>query len=171
MENKISKSWFMLLIKGLIMILLGVLIFMRPGAAILTFVLYIGIGFSIAGVVRIVQGFQIKGAEQGWGWVVLEGVMDIIFGIILMAHPELTAAILPFIFGIWGIFYGFALIIDAFSGAKNMGWKIFGGIMIVLFGFFIMFNPLFMDLTLTIWVGVMLLTVGIYNVIASFSLK
>ena len=161
----------MLLIKGIIMILLAILIFMSPAGALLTWVLYIGIGFSIAGVVRIIQGFQAKGVVEGWGSIVFEGVMDLVIGFILMAHPALTAAVLPFIFGFWATFYGFFLIINAFSGTGSMGWKLIGGILTVLIGFSIMFNPVMMGMTVAIWIGIMLLVVGTYNVIASFSLK
>ena len=161
----------MLLIKGIIMILLAILIFMSPADALLTYVLWIGIGFSIAGVVRIVQGFQAKGAIEGWGWIVFEGVMDIIIGFVFMAHPALTASMLPFLLGLWGTFYGFYLIVDAFSGTGSMGWKLIAGILTVIIGFAIMFNPVMMGMTVAIWIGIMLLVVGTYNVIASFSLK
>lgn len=171
MENVISKNWYMLLIKGLIMILLAILIFMSPAGALLTYVLYIGIGLLIAGVVRIIQGFRAKGVLDNWGWIALEGVVDIIIGFVLMAHPDITASILPFILGLWGTFYGFYLIIDAFSGTGKMGWKLIGGILTVIVGFSIMFNPIMMGMTIAVWIGIMLLIVGIFNVVLSFSLK
>jgi uncharacterized membrane protein HdeD (DUF308 family) len=43
------------------MVLLTILIFMSPADALLTYVLYVGIGYSIAGIVRIVQGISSKG--------------------------------------------------------------------------------------------------------------
>lgn len=171
MENVISKNWYLLLIKGIIMILLAILVLASPADALLTYVLYIGIGFVITGGVRIVQGFQAKGAAEGWGWIVFEGVMDIIIGFILMAHPGLTASILPFILGFWGTFYGFYLIIDAFSGKGSAGLKIIAGILTVIIGFAIMFNPVAMGLTLAIFIGIMLFIVGLYNVAVSFTLK
>ena len=171
MENVIQKNWYLLLIKGIILILLAILIFMSPADALLTYVLWIGIGFSFAGVVRIVQGFQAKGVVEGWGSIVFEGVMDLVIGFILMAHPALTAAVLPFIFGFWATFYGFFLIIDAFSGKGSAVWKIIGGILTILIGFSIMFNPIMMGMTMAVWVGIMLLVVGIFNVVGSFSLK
>lgn len=171
MENVISKNWYLLLIKGIIMILLGILVLASPAGALLTYVLYIGIGFAITGVVRIVQGFQTKGAGDGWGWIVFEGVMDIIIGFILMAHPGLTASVLPFILGFWGTFYGFFLIIDAFSGTGSAGLKIIAGILTVIIGFSVMFNPVAMGLTLAIFIGIMLFIVGLYNVAVSFTLK
>ena len=171
MENSISKNWYMLLIKGIIMILLAILIFMSPGGALLASVLYLGIGLTIAGIVRIVQGFQAKGIMDNWGWIVLEGVIDIIAGFILMANPDVSAAVLPFIIGFWATFYGFYLIIDAFSGTGSMGMKIIAGILTVIIGFTIMYNPVMMGMTLAVWIGILLLIVGIFNVFASFSLK
>ena len=111
-----SKNWYMLLIKGIIMILLAILVFSSPGGALLTYALYIGIGVIIAGIVSIVQGFQSKGLDDKWGWTVLGGALDLILGFILMALAGLTAAILPFIFGFWATFFGFSLFVSAFAG-------------------------------------------------------
>ena len=171
MEKQVSKNWYMVLIKGIIMILLALLIFMSPGDALLTYVLYIGIGLIIAGAVRIFQGFSAKGALDNWGWTVFEGVMDIFLGYILMAHPGLTVSILPIMIGFWAAFYGLFLVVDAFSGKGGMGIKLISGILIFILANMIIFNPVSFGLTLAIWLGVMLLIVGIYNVIISFSLK
>lgn len=171
MENSKTTNWYIVLIKGIIMILLAVLIFQSPAGALLTYVIYIGIGFAVAGIVRIVQGFQAKGTVPAWGWIVFEGLMDIVLGFILLAHPGLTAAALPFIMGFWGAMFGFLLIVDSFSGTGSMGMKLISGILIVILAFVIMFNPIMMGMTMAVWIGIMLMIAGIYNVIISFSLK
>lgn len=171
MENAISKNWYMLLISGIIMILLALLIFSNPADALLTYALYIGLGMGFSGVFKIIHGFQAKGVVDGWGWIVFEGVMSLIVGFVLVAHPLLTVAMLPFIFGFWAAFYGFHLVIDAFSGTGSMGMKLIGGALTVIFGFGIMFNPLFMGMSIAIWVAVILLIVGVITVIGSFDLK
>ena len=171
MEKQISKNWYMALIKGIIMVLLAVLMFMSPADTLLAYVLYIGIGFIISGIVLIVQGISVKDALDNWGWIVFEGLMDIFLGYILMAHPDLTVAILPIMIGFWGAFYGILLIVDSFSGTGSAGLKIISGILIVILANIIMFNPLAFGLTLAIWLGVILLFAGIYNIINSFSLK
>jgi len=171
MENSISKNWYMVLLKGIIMILLAILIFMSPADALLTYAIWIGIGFSIAGILRIIQGFSAKGVLDNWGWLVLEGVLDIFVGFTLMAHPALTASILPFLIGFWAAFYGLFLIVDAFSGDGSMGMKLIAGIIILILGTMILFNPVAAGMAAAIWIGIILLFVGIYNVAASFSLK
>ena len=171
MENTISKNWYMVFISGIIMILLTLLIFSNPADALLTYALYIGLGMGLAGLFKIIQGFQAKGVVDGWGWIVFDGLMSLIVGFVLVAHPVLTAAMLPFIFGFWAAFYGFYLVIDSFSGTGSMGMKLLGGILTVIFGFGIMFNPLFMGMSIAIWVAIILLIVGVVTVIGSFSLK
>jgi uncharacterized membrane protein HdeD (DUF308 family) len=170
-ENELKVNWLMVLFKGIIMILLAFLVFSSPADALMAYALYIGIGFGITGLVLVYQGFSIKKGNSGWGWIVFEGFIDLFLGYILMAHPVLTAAIIPFIIGFWAVYYGVLLIIDSFSGSGSMLLKLLTGILIVILGNVVMFNPGSAGLTIAIWFGVLLLIVGIYNIIISFSLK
>lgn len=170
MENSISKNWYMILIKGIIMILLAILLFMSPEGALLTYAIFIGIGFIVAGIIRIFQGFSARGSDN-WGWIIFEGALDLIVGFILVAHPGLTAATLPFILGLWATFYGIFLFVNGFSGDGDGFMKIIGGILIFILGMVIMFNPIILGMTLVVWIGIILLIVGIYNVIIAFSVK
>ena len=142
MEKQISKNWYWVLIRGIIMVILAVLIFNSPVDALLAYVLYIGIGFIIAGIIRIVEGFSAKGAVDNWGWIVFGGVIDLFLGYILIAHPDVTLSVLPFIFGFWAAFYGLYLIIDAFSGSGSAALKIISGILVFILANVIMFNPI-----------------------------
>ncbi|MFK5857143.1 MAG: DUF308 domain-containing protein [Bacteroidota bacterium] len=171
MEKQISKNWYLTLIKGVIMTLLAVLLFTSPADSLFAYVLYIGIGFIIAGIAIIVQGIAAKGILDNWGWIVFGGVMDIFLGFILIAHPALTVSIIPIMIGFWAAFYGIFLIIDAFSGTGGTVLKIIFGILILIMANTIIFNPVSFGLTLAIWLGVILLFAGIYNIINSFSLK
>ena len=171
MEKQISKYWYLALFKGIIMVLLAVLLFMSPADSLLVYVLYIGIGFIIAGIALIVQGISAKGVLDNWGWIVFEGVMDIFLGYILMAHPSLTVSVIPVMIGFWAAFYGIFLIINAFSGTGGVVLKIIFGILILIMANAIIFNPVAFGLTLAIWLGIILFFSGIYNIINSFSLK
>ena len=171
MENQTTSSWYLQLIKGIVMILLAILVFMSPAGALLAWAIYIGIGLIISGIVIMTLGFSARGVFENWGWRVFEGIIDIFLGFILLANPAVTAAVLPFVIGFWGAFYGIMLFVDAFSDKENTGIKIISGILIFLLSTTIMFNPLFAGLTLAIWFGIILLVAGIYNVIASFGNK
>ena len=171
MEKQVSKNWYLVLFKGIIMVLLALLIFSSPGDALLTYVLYVGIGFIIAGIVRIYQGFSAKGVSDNWGWIVFEGAMDLFLGYILMIHPDLTVSLLPIMIGFWAALYGLYLVIDAFSGKGSMGVKLISGILLFMLANAIIFNPVSFGLGMEIWIGVTLFMVGIYNILMSFSSK
>ena len=171
MENQISKYWYLTLIKGIIMVLLAVLLFNSPADSLLVYVLYIGIGFIIAGIAIIAQGISAKGVLDNWGWVVFGGVMDIFLGYILMAHPGLTVSVIPIMIGFWAAFYGIFLVIDSFSGTGGGLLKIIFGILILIMANVIIFNPVAFGLTMAIWLGIILLIAGIYNVFISFQMK
>ncbi|RLD31901.1 MAG: hypothetical protein DRJ15_17125 [Bacteroidetes bacterium] len=171
MEKKITADWYMVLIKGIIMIALAVLLLSSPVGAVVAFSLYIGIGFLLTGILVIYRSFLLKKAGVNWSWTMFEGFLDLFLGYMIMANPLVTAKVLPFVIGFWAVFYGIFLVINAFSGKSDRLMKIVAGILIIIIGNLIMHNPLFIGMTFAIWVGIMLLIAGIYNVIASFSLK
>ncbi len=170
MKTQISKYWYLTLFKGIIMVLLAILFFNSPAESLLAYVLYIGIGFIISGIVIIVQGIAAKDV-QGWGWIVFGGIMDIFLGYILMAHPGLTVSVIPVMIGFWAAFYGIFLIIDSFSGTGGGLLKIIFGILILIMANTIIFNPVAFGLSLVIWLGIILLFSGIFNIINSFRQK
>lgn len=171
MENQISKLWYMPLLKGLIMILLAILIFMSPAGTLLAWALYIGIGFLISGVILIYQGFSVRSTEQGWGWKVFEGILDLFLGFILVANPALTAAVVPFVIGFWGVITGIILFVSGFTGKDGKGLRIVFGILIFIFSTIIMFNPVSAAMTIVIWIGILLLLAGIGNLIFAFQAR
>lgn len=171
MEKEISKNWYIVLIKGIIMILLALVVLNHPGAALLGVAFYIGIGLLVSGIAMIGLGIGERKISQNWRWRVFEGVIDLILGFIVISNPGLTLAIIPFIVSFWAALYGVFLIIDAFSGKGSTALKVISGIIIVLLALVLMFNPLFMGLTMVIWFGIILLINGISNVILSFSLR
>ena len=166
-----KANWYMVLIKGIVMILLAILVFNSPGGALLAYALYIGLGLLLTGIVMLFRGISLRKVNTNWGWTVFEGLLDIFLGYVLLANPLVTAAILPFIFGFWAVFYGALLLINSVSGSENKGMKIVSAILLILIGIMIMHNPLVVGMTVAIWVAILLLIVGIYNVIISFSLR
>ncbi len=171
MEKQIAKNWYMFLIKGIIMILLAILVFNHPGATLLGVAVYLGIGLVITGIIAIGLGIAERKLNPDWRWRTFEGVIDLILGFIVINNPVLTISIIPFLIGFWAGIYGIFLFIDAFSSKESRGLKMISGILIFLLAWVLMFNPLFMGLTMVIWFGVLLLINGIANVIISFGLR
>lgn len=171
MDSVITKTRTMLLIKGLIMVLLSALIFLNPAEAILSYAVYIGMGAVLAGVLILFKSISVRSEVKGWGWGALEGLLDLFIGYVLLSKPGLTADVLPLVIGFWGAFYGIMLIIDAFSGNGSLMLKLLAGILILIVSNVMIVNPMAAGMSLAVWVSVILLISGIYNIVIYFSTK
>lgn len=171
MDDQSKANWYFPLIKGIIMILLAIMIFSNPGGVLVAWAFYIGIGFVFSGMVFIYHGFAGRGEHENWSWRVFEGLLDMFIGFMLITNPLLTASILPFFIGLWGAFYGIAMFIDAFSHEEGEIVKLTSSVVIFWISSLIMFNPVMFGLTITIWVGIIFMVTGVFNMIKSFSLK
>jgi len=107
------SGWGLKLISGIIGIWAGLFIINNPIGGTLAFglavVLILGIQALLMGVVNILQAF--RGA--GWG-IGLLGVINIIFGIILLNNALIATVMLPWILGGFAVVGGIAAIVMAF---------------------------------------------------------
>ena len=171
MENLANKNWWLVLLKGLILIILAFVVFSNPGVTIIGISLFLGLGLLLTGIVISIMALAGKKEMDNWGWKLAEGLLDVLFGFILIANPEITAVIIPFLIGFWAIFYGVLLTVGAFSTAKFSWALLIGGILIILFGNIILFNPIIFGITISVWIGITLLVTGIANVVLAFDVK
>jgi uncharacterized membrane protein HdeD (DUF308 family) len=54
---------------------------------------------------------------------------------------------------------------------SNWGWLLFAGILGAIFSFLLMLNPVIAGLTIAIWTGIALITIGIFHIHFSIELK
>ena len=112
------SAWGLKLLGGIIGIWAGVVILQHPLAGTLALgfgiVIILGIQALILGVINIIQAF--RGA--GWG-IGLLGVVNIIFGLILLGNAALSAAVLPWVLGGFAVVGGIAAIVMAFRLRSN----------------------------------------------------
>lgn len=175
METKLLRNWWLILIKGIILIILSFVVFNHPVDALVGVALYIGIALLLTGIVLIFTSISARRSMENWGWKLAEGVLDTLFGLMLLANPGVSAVVLPFIVGFWVLFYGIMLFVDSFevkkAGLKGWWLQLITGILTVIIGYTITFNPVAGILTITMFMGIAILLFGIYNVILAFGLK
>ncbi len=107
------SAWGLKLIGGIIGIWAGLFIINNPIGGTLAFgfavVIILGIQALLLGITNIIQAF--RGA--GWG-IGLLGVINIIFGMILLGNSMIAVATLPWVLGGFAIVGGIASIVFAF---------------------------------------------------------
>ena len=162
--------WWIVLLQGIASLILGILLLIQPGITTLIIVQFIGIYWFVSGIFGIVSIFI---DNRMWGWKLFSGIMGIIAGIIIIQHPlwsnVLILSTLAIVLGVQGLLIGITNLIQAFQGA---GWGIgILGLLSIVFGLVLVFNPLMAGLTLPWVIGVFAVVGGILAIVMAFRLK
>ncbi|MBN9141480.1 MAG: DUF308 domain-containing protein [Micrococcales bacterium] len=139
--SKFIKSvWWLVLLRGVFAVILGVLAFVWPVATAVAFVWVFAIYAIVDGVVNIVQAVSTRKTDPTWGWLLTIGVVGLIAGIVVMIFPAAAGAlallVLLWIVAIWAIVSGIFGIPAAASIASG-GAKVLGivfSVLSILFG-------------------------------------
>ena len=170
-----AKNWWLTLLKGIVLIILSFFVFGHPLESLLGLAVFIGIALLITGIFQIIAGIMASSVDDNWGWRLAEGIIDVIFALVLLSNPDITAAIFPFIIGFWMIVYGIMIFSGSFKSKKegdgNWWVSLLGGILTGLFGWFVMTDFFVGAVAITMWIGIGLLILGIVNIAISLHLK
>jgi uncharacterized membrane protein HdeD (DUF308 family) len=169
----LAKYWWLLLLRGIVAILFGVLAFIWPGITLLTLVLFYG-AFALAdGVLAL--GHAIMGGNVGsrW-WLALVGIAGIVAGLVTFLMPGLTALVLLFFIAGWAIAMGVFQIVGAIRLRKEIDneWSLgLSGALSVLIGIILLVAPGAGALGLIWVIGAEAIVFGILLVMAALKLK
>ncbi|MCF3111274.1 HdeD family acid-resistance protein [Niabella sp. CC-SYL272] len=169
------KNWWLLLVSGILFVLLALYIFSQPLASYVALSVLFASTFIVAGAFEILYAVSSRKHDQGWGWSLFGGIVDLLFGIFLLSSPMLTMAALPTYIGIvilfrslLGVFYAFSL---KKAVVKGWGGVLFMAIMGMLFALLMIGNPVFGGLTIIIYTAVSFLMLGIVQIVLSMRLR
>lgn len=131
-----ARPWWLTLIEGTALLLIGMILLWSPAKTqIRTWLLVVqllGIYWLIRGVLDIVSMFT---DHTAWGWKLFIGIVSILAGGYILAYPVASALVLPQVFslvlGIWALVEGVIMLAMAFRGG-GWGAGILGGIGILL---------------------------------------
>jgi uncharacterized membrane protein HdeD (DUF308 family) len=103
-----------MLLTGLVGIGTGVLTFVWPGITAVS-LFYVIVGWAIAsGVLEVIYAIRFRNEIEGEWLLVLDGILSVVFGILLIAQPVVGALAVLWMIGIYGIVYGTLLVVLAF---------------------------------------------------------
>jgi len=169
------KNWWWFIVKGLLFLIAGIAVFSRPvegyvGLSVLFAVVMVGCGIS-----QVFFSIANSDVLKGWGWTLVSGIFDLGIGIYLLVFPLITLATLPFILGFWLVFGAFYLMGASFDlksfGLSDWGWLLFGGIVVMLLGFMVLYYPGTGVISIVFFSGTAFLIAGIFNIVLAFKLK
>jgi uncharacterized membrane protein HdeD (DUF308 family) len=173
MTGFFTKNWWVLLMRGIVAVLFGILAITRPGITLAVLVLLFGIYAVVDG------SFALFAAIGGWRhredrWLLLlEGFIGIGAGILALRAPGITAVALLFFIAAWALATGVLRIVAAIRLRKEITgefWLALSGIAAVVFAFLVMMNPAAGALAIAWLIGWYALFLGAMLVMLSIKL-
>ena len=109
-----NERWGLLLLEGLLGIVVGVAAFLVPAAAVWASIYLLSFWALVSGGLMLASAFSLHKHYGRW-WLVLGGVVSILFGAALLINPTISAVVLTWWLGIYAGAFGVMLVILAFS--------------------------------------------------------
>jgi uncharacterized membrane protein HdeD (DUF308 family) len=111
-------------------------------------------------------------ASPRW-FVLLLGIIAILFGALFFVYPVQTLTLLATILGIYWLFNGIVVLISLFADRSGWGWKMLIGILGILAGVLVLVYPLYSAILIptiyAIIIGVEGLIIGAIYLVQGFS--
>jgi len=167
---ELAKKWWVLLLRGILLIIIGLLAFVSP----LVWVTFVGIYMLIDGVTMLMSGFSDQPAGQSRWPLVILGVLGLLAGLLILWNPTLGAITLTTIIAAWAIVGGILTIISALrlrEEIDNEWWLVLSGILAIVFGVLVFTNVLAGILTIAWTFGVFAVVVGILSIVLALRVR
>jgi len=109
--------WWLVLI-GLLGIGIGVATFLSPGLTALTLLYLIAGWVTATGVLQIIGAIELRKAIENEWWLILDGAISVLFGILLFLMPGAGALALIWLIALFAVAYGILMVGFAFKVRK-----------------------------------------------------
>jgi uncharacterized membrane protein HdeD (DUF308 family) len=144
MLERVSQHWWILLLRGIVALALGILAIALPGATALALALLFGAYALIDGVLAIVASVRMSHTDGRWGWLLFEGIAGVIFGLGALMFPGISLLVLVVLIAAWALLTGIASVSTAWRLRKTIAgewlWML-SGIVSILFALWVVFEP------------------------------
>lgn len=158
----------MFMIEGIIFAILGILFFIFPLETIMSMSTIIAVLFIVVGVSTIIRT---NGRDGRW-FFVFNGIINILFGLVLWLYPLSTINILIFSYGIWVLIRGIYLLIMSFSrGIFGLNAYTVYNVILILFGIIVVFQPFSALMAAPYVIGTALIVTALGEIYIGIKLK
>jgi uncharacterized membrane protein HdeD (DUF308 family) len=143
MEPSLARNWWVLLIRGILAILFGILVIVWPALAWIYIVASFAAYALIDGIFALASAFNGRGGNHWWA-LVLEGIVGITAGVLTFLFPAATELVLLWFIAFWAIGTGIFEMLAAFRMRMEVEgeWLLaLSGILSVVFGVALILVP------------------------------
>ena len=165
--------WKSVLLSGVLSLALGVLVLVWPGISILVAAIFFGAYLLVTGISQVFHAFTLHVSAGGRVMLFISGAAALILAVLCFRSIQNSILLLAIWIGVGFIFRGVATAVSAISDpdTPGRGWEIFVGVISLLAGIVVLASPFPSLATLTLVVGIWLVVIGVFEVVASFGIR
>lgn len=173
LEQSLARNWWALALRGVFGVIFGLIALVMPGVTLWTLTVLFAAYMLMDGVFSIVAGVRAASHRGRWGLPILEGVLDIIAGLVALVMPGLTILVLVLVLGVWAVITGVMEIVAAtrLPGSHGRWWLVIAGLVSIVWGILLFLWPAAGAVVLAWWLGAYALVFGIALIIMSLQLR
>lgn len=165
--------WKSVLLSGVLSLVLGVLVLAWPAKTVLIAAIFFGAYLLVTGISQVFHAFTLHVSAGGRVMLFISGAAAVILAVLCFRSIQNSILLLAIWIGVGFIFRGVATAVSAISDPETpgRGWEIFVGLISLIAGIVVMASPFESLATLTLVVGIWLVVIGIFEVVASFGIR
>jgi uncharacterized membrane protein HdeD (DUF308 family) len=175
MVETLTKYWWLVVLRGALAVLFGLLALIWPGVTVLVLVFLFGAYALVDGAFALGIGlFGGARAAGRRGWLIVQGILGILAGIIAFAWPGATVLALLWIIAFWALFTGIMEIVTAIRLRREIEGEwllILSGALSVLLGILLIAWPKAGILTVVFIAGIYALIAGVTLIVLGFRMR
>lgn len=169
----IGRSWWVLLLYGVVAVVFGVAAILQPLAAATALAWAIGVMAVVEGLITLFAAFGGKSGVSR-GWLLVYALASLVFGVLAVINPLATASVLVLLLAAWLIVAGLYRIVFAIRVRREIRGEwllILSGVLAIVLGALLVANPLAGVAVTTLWIGIGSLIYGVLQVVVAFRLR
>jgi uncharacterized membrane protein HdeD (DUF308 family) len=166
-------NWWALAVRGVVAILFAIIAFIKPGITAEVVILLFGAYAFIDGIFALVAALRAARRHGRSGALLLEGILNIVIGIIVFLLPGPALVALIYLIALWAIITGVALMAAGIALIRLSGeWLlVVSGLLSILLGIVLVVQPAAGVVALSWWLGAYALLFGIALLSAAFRIR
>lgn len=174
-EYLLNRPWWELVLRGLFIMIFGIIAIAWPGISLWALILVFGIFIFVEGIFQMVAAFSVKKEDPNWSLMFISGLFSFIIGLLAISWPGVTAVVLLWLIGAWAIVVGVTQIVHSGQAKRadgtRRGLMVIGGLIAIMFGLMAFLWPEATAITLILIVGFFAIFYGIQLMIVGFMSK
>jgi uncharacterized membrane protein HdeD (DUF308 family) len=167
----VKLVWQLSMFVGLITLVLGIILTAHPSGSLNVIAVIIGLLLIVSGIFHFIRVMDAE--EHHRVWLGIAGLLEIVIGVVLVRHLNLTKSLIGLLVGLTWIVQGVVAFLVGVLGSERGSrvWQILFGLISLAAGIVVVSVPENSVTVLAVLLGIWFIVIGIFQIINGFVIR